>query len=66
MLTINNDKYMVEKELSAKYGLSVQWFRRARYDGNSAVYHKLHGKIYYREADVDSWFKDNLLPSNSP
>jgi hypothetical protein len=63
MLTIDNDKYMVEKELSAKYGLSVQWFRRARYEGKSPIYHKLHGKVYYREQDVDNWFKDNMICS---
>ncbi len=62
MLTINGEKYLVEKELSAKYGLSIHWFRRARYEKHSPIYHKLHGKVYYKENEVDAWFKDNLIP----
>ena len=61
MLTIDGQKYLVEKELSAKYGLSIHWFRRARYEGHTPVYHKLHGKVYYKEHEVDAWFKDNLI-----
>lgn len=60
MLNINGEKYLVEKELSAKYGLSVHWFRRARYKGNSPIYHKLNGKVYYKEVLVDEWFKQNM------
>lgn len=60
MLILDGVKYLVEKELSAKYGLSVHWFRKARYDGKSPKYHKLNGKVYYTEENVDKWFKDNL------
>jgi predicted DNA-binding transcriptional regulator AlpA len=60
MLTINNEKYLVEKEMSSKYGLSVHWFRKARYTGHTPMYHKLNGKVYYKENEVDQWFKDNL------
>jgi len=63
MLTIDGEKYLVEKELSSKYGLSVSWFRRARYEGRSPVYHKLKGKVYYRESSVDEWFKKNMIPN---
>lgn len=61
MLTINGEKYLVEKELSSKYGLSVHWFRRARYEGHSPIYHKLQGKVYYKENQVDDWFKENMI-----
>lgn len=64
MLIVKGAKYLVEKEASAKYGLSIHWFRRARYTGHSPIFHKLHGKVYYREDQVDDWFKDNLVPSN--
>ncbi|CAB4126886.1 hypothetical protein UFOVP260_49 [uncultured Caudovirales phage] len=63
MLNINGEKYLVEKEISAKYGLSIHWFRRARYEENGPVYHKLHGNVYYKEEDVIEWFKENLIPS---
>lgn len=61
MLTVKGDRYLVEKEASSKYGLSIHWFRRARYEGHSPIYHKLHGRVYYREDQLDQWFKDNLI-----
>lgn len=61
-MIINGVKYLVEKELSTKYGLSVHWFRKARSKGNSPIYHKLNRKVYYKEDDVDSWFAENLIP----
>lgn len=60
MLILDGVKYLVEKEVSAKYGLSVHWFRKARYDGKSPPYHKLNGKVYYTEEHVDNWLKQNL------
>lgn len=63
MLKIDGKKYLVEKELSSKYGLSIHWFRRARYEGHTPTYHKLNGKVYYDEALVDEWLKDNLIPN---
>lgn len=62
MLTINDEKYLVEKELSSKYGLSIHWFRRTRYEGRGPPFHKLNGKVYYKESEVNKWFKDNLVP----
>lgn len=62
MLKVCDQKYLVEKEVSVKYGLSVHWFRKARYQGKSPIYHKLQGKVYYREDQVDDWFKNNLIP----
>lgn len=61
MLTVSGKKYFVEKELSVKYGLSVHWFRKARYTGEGPVYHKLNGKIYYLESNVEEWFDRNLV-----
>lgn len=61
MLTIADEKYFVEKEASLKYGLSIHWFRRARYEHKGPPYHKFSSKIYYKEVEVDRWFKDNLL-----
>jgi len=61
MITIAGEKYLVEKELSNKYGLSKHWFRKARYEGKSPTYHKLNGKVYYKEDQVDEWFKSHLI-----
>lgn len=61
MLIIKGEKYLVEKEASQKYGLSIHWFRRARYEGHSPIYHTLNGKIYYKEDQVDQWFCENMV-----
>lgn len=60
MLVIQGIQYLGEKEISAKYGLSLSWFRNSRYKGRCPTYHKLNGKIYYIQENVDSWFKENL------
>ena len=64
-MIINGIKYMVEKELPSKYGFSVHWFRKARTNGNSPTYHKLNRKVYYKEDEVDTWFKEHLIPNPS-
>ena len=61
MLIMNGVKYITEKEVSRNIGLSVSWFRKARYSGHCPNYHKLKGKIYYTVEDVDQWFRDNLI-----
>lgn len=61
MLIVDGNRYLLEKELSAKHGLSVHWFRRARYEEKSPKYHKLYGKVYYREDEVDEWLKENMV-----
>lgn len=63
MIKVAGVNYLMEKELANKYGLSLQWFRRARYEGKSPIYHKLHGHVYYKEDQVDDWFKENLIPN---
>jgi hypothetical protein len=60
-MIINGEKYLVEKELPPKYGLSIHWFRKARNEGKSPIYHKLNRKIYYKEGELDNWFKEHLI-----
>lgn len=60
MITIANDKYLVEKEVAAIHGLSVHWFRRARLEGRSPPYYKLNGRVLYKEEEVNDWLKKNL------
>lgn len=60
MLLLDGIQYLVEKEVSVKYGLSIHWFRKARYEGKSPKYFKLNGKVYYTTENIDKWFKENL------
>ncbi len=62
MLLLDGVQYLSEKEVSSKYGLSIHWFRKARYEGRSPKYHKLNEKVYYTAESVDRWLKDNLRP----
>lgn len=61
VMIIDGERYLVEKELSSKYGLSVHWFRKARCEGKSPTYHKLNRKVYYKENEVDAWFRENMI-----
>lgn len=62
MLLLEGTQYLVEKEVSARYGLSIHWFRKARYTGNTPPYYKLNGKIYYTVDTIDKWLKEHLKP----
>lgn len=61
MLTVDGIKYVTEKEISRDYGLSVSWFRKARYAGKSPEYYKLNGKIFYNPFHVAEWFKEKMI-----
>ena len=60
MLIVNGVKYIPEKEISKYFGMSVSWFRKARYAGKCPTYHTLNGKIFYDIDHVQEWFKKNL------
>jgi predicted DNA-binding transcriptional regulator AlpA len=60
MLILEGCEYLSEKEISKRCGLSVHWFRKARYEGKSPTYHKLNKKVYYRADNVDNWLKDHM------
>jgi hypothetical protein len=64
MIQIDGVKYVTEKEISARYGLSVEWFRKARYSDKGLPYRKLKRNVFYDINDVDKWFKDNLKTIN--
>jgi hypothetical protein len=61
MLVLDGIEYFVEKEVSARYGLSVHWFRNARYSNNSPKYYKLNGRVLYTIADIDNWMRAHLM-----
>lgn len=60
MLTIDGEKYLLTKEVSQKFGVSVYWLRKRRYLRTGPPSHPLDNRIYYREKDVENWFKDLL------
>lgn len=64
MLVLNGVEYLVEKEVAAKYGLSIHWFRNARYNKHSPKYYKLNGKVLYTSDDIDNWMKEHLTAKN--
>lgn len=57
MLKLDGERFLADKEASNKYGLSVHWFRRARYIKKGPPYIKMNGRILYRESSLDEWFK---------
>jgi len=65
MLLINGIEFFSEKEISKKYGLSVQWFRKTRLSKNSLPYYRLNRNIYYRIEEIEGWFKENLISTKN-
>lgn len=60
MLIVDGYKYLRDKELSFRYGLSVHWFRKVRQTGKGPNYYIMNGHVYYNEEQVKDWFKNNL------
>lgn len=49
--------YMTEKEAAIRYGYSVHWFRRTRWEGNGPPFLKMNnsqtGRIFYPIEQTD-------------
>lgn len=54
-----------EVEAAARYGLSVHWFRRARWEGTGPAFVKMAGRCLYPIAGTDKFFEDRLVSSTS-
>ena len=66
MFTMLGQTYMSEKEASARYGYSMQWFRLRRHKNRPPTFLKLEGKgkVYYSVEETDKWFKENMCSFN--
>lgn len=60
-MMIDGVKYVTEKAIASRCGLSVGWLRRHRYENKEIPYYTLNRKIYYNETEVDKWLKEQLL-----
>jgi hypothetical protein len=61
-MILDNNKFFTEKELASHYSVSLRWVRRIRYTAKDFPYYKLNGRVYYKEIEIDKWFKINLIP----
>lgn len=63
MKEILGTKYITQKEACVRFGLSSQWFERARANGTGPMYFRLRGKgpVFYDLERTDKWFKDNMI-----
>lgn len=66
MLILEGIPYLCEKEISAKYGLSIPWLRKARITGKTPKYYKFCRKVLYTTEDVDTWLKENIKSKCPP
>ncbi len=62
MVKLGNVDYISEKEVSARFGMSLSWLRRERHLGTGPLYLKLrgNGKVFYPLVETEKWFVDNL------
>ncbi|GFE56399.1 AlpA family transcriptional regulator [Geobacter sp. AOG1] len=54
-----------EVEAAERYGLSVHWFRRARWAGGGPQFIKMGSKVLYPIAETDAFFKSRMRSSTS-
>ena len=59
--------YITEKEAAYRYGYSVQWFQRSRWQGGDygPKYLKIRGKVLYPLKETDKWFAKHSLRSST-
>lgn len=56
---------MTETEAAQRYGLSVHWFRRARWAGGGPAYLKLGARVLYPIVSTDAFFAARIRRSTS-
>lgn len=61
-MILDGQKFFTEKEVASHYGVSLRWIRQIRYSAKDFPYYKLNGRVFYKEAEVNNWLKDNLVP----
>jgi predicted DNA-binding transcriptional regulator AlpA len=63
MIEISGKKYLTQKEVSYKYGMSTSWLELRRWKKDSPPYVRLQGKgkVFYPEQETELWFKNNLV-----
>lgn len=54
-----------ENEAAELYGLSVHWFRRARWKGDGPRFIKLSGAVLYPVVELEIFFNSKLVNSTS-
>lgn len=62
MINMMGEMYLTEKEASSRYGYSIYWFRKRRFNQQAPHYMKLKeaGRILYSLEQTDHWFKQHM------
>jgi hypothetical protein len=61
-MILDGQRYFTDKEVARKYEVSVRWVRQIRYKSKDFPYYKLNGRVFYKQDEVEKWFKHNLVP----
>lgn len=54
-----------EQEASKRYGMSIHWFRRARWAGGGPKFIKLGAAVLYPVSELDEYFNSRIVKSTS-
>ena len=57
--------FLSEKEVSARYSLSIPWLQRARWAGDGIPYVKINRKVLYDVKTIDEWFSQRKTKNTS-
>jgi len=62
MIEIDKVKYITVKEASKRYGFSISWFKKKRFEKTPPFSTRFlnRGKILYPLESTDRWFKENI------
>jgi predicted DNA-binding transcriptional regulator AlpA len=58
-------EYLDEKQASARYGLSVSWFRLRRLKGDGPPFIKIGSRVAYSSSDLQRFFSSHIAHSTS-
>ena len=54
-----------ETEAAERWGMSVHWFRRARFTGDGPPYVKMAGRCLYPVVSTDAFFESKIRSSTA-
>ncbi len=58
-------KNLTETEASEQWGMSVHWYRRARWAGDGPKFIKLSGAVLYPVSELEAFFNSRMVKSTS-
>jgi predicted DNA-binding transcriptional regulator AlpA len=63
---MRDDELLTEREIFARYRLSIPWQRRTRRERRGPRFLKLGKMVRYRRLDIEAWLEANAVETKAP